>query len=108
MTDGGKLLIIGLIMLFLVGGLVPYLLSSFTITGENYDGYLTPIINLINDGIDLPLLPNIDIFGFLGNGKSFIISQLQGYQLIPALIGIPLLIINITLIAYSILRLIRG
>lgn len=93
MSDSSGALIMGIIMLFLLGVFLPLVLSPFSAPLNDYQGYLSPIINFVQDGItfNLPLILGgdltLNIFGIFGNFQEFLLNQIQGYSVIPAIIG---------------------
>lgn len=112
--DEGKYLYLSLILIFVIGGIVPLVISNFVnVEVNSYDGYLSPIVTFVQEGvtIKLPLLSSFTlnffkIFG--GTIQNFIASQIVAFGLIPEIIGIPLLILIVFGFVYGIVRLIRG
>lgn len=85
-------LIWGLILLILFGGLLPLILSDFAPESSNLAGYLTPVENIIK-------------FYSWGAFESFLLSQLNGFSIIPIALSIPLLLISFGLLIYGTLKL---
>lgn len=111
MAEGGyNSLVFGIIMLVLFGGIVPLMLIQFTTPQEDYDGYLAPVINFVQDGItfDIPIFGelSLNIFSFLGNFQDYLVTLLQGYSLIPAVLGIPIILITMASLLYGGVKLI--
>jgi hypothetical protein len=110
-----KALILGLIMLFIFGGILPLILSPFAIEQGDYEGYLSPIINFVQNGLTITIPSlwfagsdftfSLNPFSLFGNAQAFILTQLQGYSVIPIIIGLPILIINSILIIYGVVKL---
>ena len=108
-----KALVLGLILLVLFGGILPLMLSPFVVEINSYEGYLSWAINFVQNGVTMSM-PNIfgfsptftiNPFSLAGDFQSFIINQLAGFQLIPAVIGVPLLLVTASLLAYGIIKL---
>lgn len=114
-------LVIGLGIIFLIGTL-SYIMSSFSdTTPQDYDGYLSPLVNFISSGhnfnltIPVPILPDLDLnfnfnpFGILGGQvQNFLTSQMLGFTLIPPWLAIPLIILVALIFIYFIIRIIQG
>lgn len=104
-----KPLVTGLVLLFLFGGIIPLILSPFApaqVTGV-YGGINSMIdfgFTILNSYNFIPFLPNVD-FTTLHN---FISNQLNGFSIIPEIIGLPILIIIGSLLTYGLLELVRG
>lgn len=116
-----KYLMMSLILIFIVGSLT-FIASSFTdVTPQDYEGYLSPIVNFVSSGynfditIPIPILPDLDLnfnfnpFGvFGGNFQNFISTQVLTIGLLPEFIGIPILVILISSIGFFLIKLIQG
>lgn len=122
MAEASKALVLGIIMLFLIGGILPLIMSSFSTQTEDYTGYLSPLKNAIQNGFSfhIPVAGSIlkvisfgaisgdltfnpfKIFG--ENFQTFLLTQVQGFSLIPAVIGVPLLIITFGFLFYGIIK----
>lgn len=107
-----KALITGVILLTLFGGILPLMLSPFATDLNDYSGYLSPIISFVENGISVKM-PNIfgfspqinlNPFSLFGNFKAFILNQIQGYSLIPPILGLPLIIITSIFLIYGIIK----
>lgn len=124
-----KALIWGFILLFVFGGLLPLMLSDFSVSGNStYNNYTQPIKGVIQNGFTfslqgvlggIPFLGSvisslvglvvktfnaesvtqigINPFTWLGSGiQNFFLTLMDGYSIMPPVIGIPLLIIIIS------------
>lgn len=117
MSDGWKPLLFGIILLFVFGVAVPAFLSDFAIEAnpEN-EGYLSSFIDFMDGGIPIAganllgvPLPDFTIPNLFGkvfpNVNAWMVTQVQGFQLIPPILSIPLIIITLMLIIYGIVKL---
>jgi hypothetical protein len=108
----------GLIVLFLVGGL-SYIASEVPHGDlESPDGgYLSPAQNFIAEGhnfnitIPLPIIPDLNMdfnfnpFGILGGTiQNFLSSEFDGFILLPKFISIPLIIIVTICLLIAVLK----
>lgn len=85
-------LIWGFILLIIFGGFLPLILSDFSTDNTDLSGYLVPIQKIIK-------------FYTWGNFEGFLLSQLNGFSIIPAILSIPLLLIALGLLAYGTIKL---
>lgn len=104
-------LYISLGILFVLGGLIPILISGFVPDGEyNNEAFITPIRDFVENGIDidLPLVPDITFspFGWFGDDiQEYIVDKYNAFTYVPDLIAIPLLIIMLIGFFYTIIKL---
>jgi len=114
-------LLMAFILIFVVGSLT-FIVSSFTdVSLYNYDGYLAPVIDFVQNGynfvinIPIPILPDLNLdfnfnpFGILGgNIQNFLVEQLTAFALLPEIISIPLIIVITSSFIYFIIKIIQG
>jgi len=116
MADYSQALTAGLVLLFLFGGILPLILSPFAVDVNSYEGYLSPIVNFVQSGIQISVPSfffSADLFSFNfnpfswlgGNFQTFLVTQLNGFALIPAVIGIPIIFITSGLLLYGLIKL---
>jgi hypothetical protein len=119
MSSGGDWipLYISLAILFISGGFIPAVISSFLSVGQyNQDSFAVPIIGFIENGFQLPILSwipflqnyaTINPFSWFGSGfQAFLVSQFSAFTFIPNYISIPLLFIMAFGFLYTILKMI--
>lgn len=82
--DSSGAFIAGIIMLLIFGGLIPYLLSPFVPSdfSSDYSGYLS--------------IPKQIIGWIPTRAGAFLSNQLNGFSLIPPIIGIPIVVLTIS------------
>lgn len=110
-------LYLSLIILFLLGGLIPLIIQGFVSEGI-YDesSFIAPLINVVDNGFtiaDITLFGwniwdgiNFNPFDWFGaDFNSFIINQISAFTFIPNYISIPLLIICILGLIYTLIKL---
>lgn len=97
---------ISLGIILILGGVLPIILQDFIDVGSyNYDDFLAPLINLVENGFSLFGF-TIDVFGIFGSTiQNFLVNQLIVFALIPSVIAIPLIIIIIFGFIYTIIKL---
>lgn len=102
-----KPLYISLGLIIIIGVILPLILLNFTETKQIPDenSILSPVINIIENGVTIFSF-NIDLFSFFGETiKTNLITYLSAFAFIPNIILIPLLIIIITGILYTFIKL---
>lgn len=95
----------GLGIVLVLGFLLPLILQDY-LNIEDYEptGFLSPLIEIVQEGVGIFGF-NIDIFGLFGEGfKEFILNQLLVFAVLPEAISIPLLLIIISGIVYTIIK----
>jgi hypothetical protein len=104
MTDY-KPLYFTLTLLLIIGVVMPLIISDFVDVSEvETDSILDPLITLVNEGVGIFGF-NLDIFGFLGDTlQDSLVDYLTIFALIPEIILIPLIIIMIIGIVYTIVK----
>jgi hypothetical protein len=96
---GGTSLLIGLGILLSVGFIFPLILSPFVESGTyNSDSFIAPLIDFFGS--------STNIFHLMPGFQSFMVSQLEAFTYIPNVVAIPLLIISLVLIVYSLIPLV--
>lgn len=97
---------ISLGIILILGGLLPLILQDFVDVGTyDYTGFMEPIINLVENGIELFGF-EINVFGIFGEAiQTFLVNQLIVFALIPSIIAIPLIIIIIFGFIYTLIKL---
>lgn len=110
-------LYITLAILFLIGGLVPAIISGFVVEGQyNQDSFIAPFIDMVENGFTIAqievwgwtIFDGIDFNPFSWFGSSvqdFIITQLSAFSYIPTAISVPLIIFCLVGLFYSIIKL---
>jgi hypothetical protein len=97
MGFGWGALLTGLGIIFLVGFIIPLLVSPFVATGEyNHDSFISPIISFIGGNENMSAETT----------QGFIVTQLNAFSYIPDVVAIPLLILSLVLIIYSFIPLV--
>lgn len=93
-------------MLFCIGVLMPLTISDFVDTETiETESILNPLIDVVEEGVGIFTF-NLDIFGFLGETlRGALVDYLTIFSFIPEIILIPLIIIMITGIVYTIIKL---
>jgi hypothetical protein len=90
-------LIVGLGIMFLIGFIVPLIISPFVEEGSyNHDSFISPLVDTLSVGP----------FAIDSNILSFMTTQLEAFTYIPDLVAIPLLILSLVLIIYSLIPLV--
>lgn len=100
-----KPLYLSLGLILIIGVFLPIFISDFTDT-ENIpeNSILNPLITLVGDGVSIFGF-NLNIFGFFGDTiQESLVSYISIFAFIPNLLLIPLLIIIITGIVYTIIK----
>lgn len=114
MAEGGGLVVSGLLILFIIGFIVPLVISDFADEGTyNQNSYAVPMINFVENGFQftLPVIgtKTINFFNWFGDSfKTFVISQVSAFTYIPNAVSIPLLILSFVMLIYGILKLLPG
>lgn len=104
-------LYISLIILFVIGLVIPALMSHFVTEGSyNYDSFVAPLIEVMEDGFDITLFwiydTNINPFLWFGvSFRDFLVDQMSAFSYIPSYFSLPLIFIVIAGIIYSIVKL---
>lgn len=95
-----------LALLLIIGVVLPMIVSDFVNVSEvETDSILDPLITIIDEGVGIFGF-NLNIFGFLGDTlQGSLVDYLTIFALIPENILIPLLLIMITGIVYTIVKL---
>jgi hypothetical protein len=97
MGFGWGALLTGLGIIFLVGFIVPLLVSPFVSVGEyNHDSFIAPIISFVGGSENMSA----------STSQGFISTQLNAFSYIPDVVAIPLLILSLVLIIYSFIPLV--
>lgn len=120
-TNEMKYLLLAFMLLFAVGTVNFFTSSFIDITPENYDGYLSPLVNFVSEGynfnleVPIPILPDLDLdftfnpFGMLGGDvQNFLTSQTLGFALLPSWLAIPLIIIISGCFIYFVIKIVQG
>lgn len=109
MGDGTPL-IMAIIILFLIGGIVPLIVNSFIPEGSyNQDSFINPIYDFVENGQEIDLLVKeitFNPFSWFGESvQNSILAQLGGFSYIPNYFAIPLLIIVLVSMVYTVVKL---
>jgi len=98
-------LYISLAIIFMIGVGVPLLVSDFIDTTTiNQSSLMTPLVNFVQDGVSIFGF-NLDLFGFLGDTlQNALVGYLTIFTYINDIILIPLIIIMITGIVYTVIK----
>lgn len=92
----GIIIIIGVLMPLVV---LPYVDYEFL----PEDSAMVPLIDLVQNGISIFGF-ELNIFGFLGNVQDDFVNYLSMFAFIPDIILIPMIILIITAIVYTIIK----
>lgn len=100
-----KPLYLSLGMIFVVGILLPFMISSFIdLNNVEVSGIVTPIIDLVENGVSIFTF-SINPFNIFGETiKNSIIDYLKYFSLIPDLIIIPYVLITLFGIFYTFIK----
>lgn len=92
-------------IILLIGIFVPLFVNNFDVEEPEENGFINPIIEFVRDGITIFSF-KIDFFFFLGESlKQKFISYIGAFKYIPEIILVPMVIIMITALMYSIIKL---
>ncbi len=113
-----KPLYFSLAIIFIVGGLIPFIISGFVdLEDIEIEGVIGTLVDIVQNGLDLEIFDlsimgfnvgtvSFDLFGFTGETiRAFVINQLVAFSVIPIYIKIPLLALVIVGFIYSIVKL---
>lgn len=92
-------------MLFTIGVLMPFVISDFVdVTNPPESSIMNPLITLFDEGVSIFTF-NLNLFGFLGETlQTAIVNYLSIFAFIPNILLIPMAIIMIIGVVYTIIK----
>lgn len=101
-------LMYSVVLILIVGVVMPLIISPYVDVDDiPEESAMNPLITLFDEGVSIFGF-SINIFGFLGDLQDNLVDYISIFAFIPNIVLIPLVIIMVLGIVYTLIKLIRG